>query len=459
MTLAATFLGGAGSRLLPASVPIRFFVAAAFFHLLMWLGLFDAAEEITHFRGGLGPALATVHVLTLGVLVMTAIGASVQLLPMATRRTLAAVWPIKLLFWLMVPGLVALVAGMRTLSIGVTIVGAGVTAAALLLYAMLLAHNLRRAGSIPIAVAYGWTALAALLGVVAAGFALSTDYVVAFVPDHANVALAHLILGAFGFMGMLALGFSHVLIPMFALSLAPAPRPAAAAFAMAVAALIAGIAGALLGERDLLAAAALGGLAAAIAHIVLMRRVLRTGMRKRLGLSLILVRASWGVLPTSLVTGLLALFGLAGPSGPTLFAFLVLGGWLLTFLLGILQRILPFLASMHAGRSARGTPLRVSEIAQSIPLKLHACCHGVALMGLAAAIILDNGGLARSASAVGCIGAFAFAWFTIDVVRKVFPPSISRRNLTPKPQIEPRAGRPSEYFAAADVALQGGDPP
>src|SRR5271169_5260495 len=147
MTLAATFQGGAGSRLLPPSVPIRFFAAAAFFHVLMWLALFDAAGEITHFRGGMGPALAAVHVLTLGVLTTTAIGASVQLLPVATRRTLAAVWPIRLVFWLVVPGLLALVAGMCALNITVTIIGAGITAVALLLYAALLADNLRRARS------------------------------------------------------------------------------------------------------------------------------------------------------------------------------------------------------------------------------------------------------------------------------------------------------------------------
>ena len=44
------------------------------------------------FRGGLGATLASVHLLTLGILATTAIGASVQLLPVATRRTLRAVW-------------------------------------------------------------------------------------------------------------------------------------------------------------------------------------------------------------------------------------------------------------------------------------------------------------------------------------------------------------------------------
>ena len=80
MTLAATFLAGAKGRLLPASIPFRFFATAAIFHVLMWLVLLTDAGQATNFRGGPGPALAAVHLLTLGVLTTTAIGASVQLL-------------------------------------------------------------------------------------------------------------------------------------------------------------------------------------------------------------------------------------------------------------------------------------------------------------------------------------------------------------------------------------------
>ena len=54
MTLAATFLGGAKSRLLPPSVPFRFFAAAAVFHVLLWLVLLLAAGNATSFAGGLG---------------------------------------------------------------------------------------------------------------------------------------------------------------------------------------------------------------------------------------------------------------------------------------------------------------------------------------------------------------------------------------------------------------------
>ncbi len=421
--LAATFLGGAKSRLLPPSVPFRFFAAAAVFHVLMWLVLLFVDEDMTRYAGNLTPTLAAVHLLTLGVFVTTVIGASVQLLPVATRRVLAAVWPIKLVFWLVVPGLIVLTAGMYVAQTTVLIIGAAALTLGLLLFAALLADNLRRAGSLPVVSAYGWAALAALVALLALGLALALDYRTGFLPDHAAVALAHMILGGFGFMGLLALGFSHVLVPMFALASAPEKFPSFVAFAAAATAVAAGAVGAVLGDRGMLTAAALLGLAAAGGHIWLMVRVLATGMRKRLGLSFVLVRAAWIMLPATLLVGLAALYGFAGPHGPTLFGLFLLGGWLLTFLLGMLQRILPFLASMHATRSAGAAPPLLSELAAATPLKLHAGCHALAFAGLAVAITLDNAMLARTASAVGLLGAVAFAWFTGSVVRRLLPGS------------------------------------
>jgi hypothetical protein len=421
MSIAATFLGGAKSRLLPPSIPFRFFAAAAGFHVLMWLALLAAAGEAVSFRGGLGSTLASVHLLTLGVLTTTAIGASVQLLPVATRRTLHAVWPIKLVFWLTVPGMIALIGGMDAAQTSILIPAAVITTAGLLLFCWLLADNLRRASGLAVVGAHGWAALAALVMAIALGLALAFNEETGFLPDDGGAALAHLILGAFGFMGLLVLGFSHILVPMFALASAPARRPSFASFAAAAAALVLGTLGALTGSRDVLAAAALVGLAAAAVHLWLMVHVLKTGMRKRLGLSFVLVRAAWVMLPATLLVGLAALYGLAGKNGATLFGFLLLFGWLLTFLLAILQRIMPFLASMFVPPPARGGTAIVSELAGAPSLKLHAVCHAAALAVLAAAIILDDLTVARIGSGIGLIGAIAFAWFTADIIRRMLP--------------------------------------
>lgn len=421
MSIAATFLGGAKSRLLPRSIPFRFFAAAAVFHVMMWLGLLNGADDATSFRGGLGATLASVHLLTLGILTTTAIGAAVQLLPVATRRTLHAVWPIRLIFWLAVPGLIALIVGMHTAQTKILILASAMTAVGLLLFCGLLADNLRRTSSLPVVGAYGWAALTALVLVIVFGATLAINDEVGFLPNHDAVALAHLILGGFGFMGLLVLGFSHILIPMFALAPAPEKRPSFISFALSATAVFLGTLGALAGSRNVLTAAALTGLAAAASHLWLMHRVLKTGMRKRLGLSFILVRAAWIMLPATLLVGLAALYGFAGANGGTLFGFFLLFGWLLTFLVAILQRIMPFLASMFATPQASGGSAIVSELANARSLKVHAACHGLAFAVLVVAIVLDNATVARLGTAIGLIGALAFAWFTADVIRRILP--------------------------------------
>jgi hypothetical protein len=208
---------------------------------------------------------------------------------------------------------------------------------------------------------------------------------------------------------------------MFAMASAPPKRPSFVSFAAALIALILGTLGALIGNREVVAAATLVGLLAAAMHLWLMYRVLKTGMRKRLGLSFVLVRVAWIILPATLVVGLAALYGFAGSNGVTLFGFMLLFGWLLTFLLAILQRIMPFLASMFVTPPARGGTAIVAELSGAPALKLHAICHALALFIFAIAIVLDNAAIGRSGGAVGLMGALAFAWFTADVIRRMLP--------------------------------------
>jgi hypothetical protein len=149
-----------------------------------------------------------------------------------------------------------------------------------------------------------------------------------------------------------------------------------------------------------------------------MHVTLATGMRKRLGLSFVLVRVSWAFLALTPLVGLAAAEGWAGPGGPTLFGLVALGGWLLTFLFGILQRIAPFLASMHVTRSSGGPPL-LSDLSADAPLMVHAFCHLAAIAGLAVAIVLDSATMAALAAAVGLAGALAFALFMAGILKTV----------------------------------------
>jgi len=290
--------------------------------------------------------------LTLGVLALTAMGASYQLLPVVTRQPLARTWPARLSFWLIAPGVAVLTYGMATTHTEALNPGAGLVSAGLLVFTGLTADNLRRAGSMPVVAAHGWGALVALVGLVAIALVLIGNIGVGFLDDPAGLALVHMILASFGFMGLLVLGLSMVLIPMFVLSYS-LPQPAGwAQLGLTVTAITLFSAGVLIDRPALGLIAMIPAFGAGVAYFWLMRAAFKTSMRKRLGLSFLMIRSSWVYLGLSLFLGLAILLGAPIPQAPALFGFVVLAGWLLTFVTGILQRIMPFLASMHgSGRS------------------------------------------------------------------------------------------------------------
>jgi len=426
------FLGGAGSRLLPASIPFRFFGAAISFHLLAWLALLAGAERLPRFTGGLGWPLAALHLVTLGVLAMTAIGASLQLLPVATRQPVRSTrWPVAI-WWLYTPGVGAVALGMGAGLPWLLGTGAAAVLSALLGYAALLAINLSGARGMPAVVAHGWLALLSLL--VALGTALSLALAYLGVPllDR-NAALAlHLLFAAYGFMGLLALGLSTILVPMFALAAAPDERRGLASAGLAGSALIAAALAALgVAPQPLRGLAIALGAVAVLLHLQLMGQALRSGMRRELGRSFTLVRVGWGGLLASLATAAASTAGAPLPdAAPTLFGLVVIGVWLLSFLLGILQRILPFLASMHVGRGSKRPPTPSSLSAEG-PLAVHFWCHLAALAGLALACVADSGLLASLAAGVGAVGAAAFGSFFLTLLRRMrdsaaAPPGASR---------------------------------
>jgi len=418
MTSPNSFLGGAQDRLLPASIPFRFFLTAAVFHVLAWITLFLAANQLAWYTGGPGRVLASLHLVTLGVFAMTAIGASYQLLPVVTRRPLLRDWPARLSFWLFLPGVLGLAWGMGAVSPLLMQGGAILVGAGLAVFGALTADNLRRAGSLPVVAAHGWGALAALVGFAGLGILLVWDMTGGFLANRATLALTHMVLASYGFMGLLVLGLGLVLIPMFALSRAAPKRLGWAQLALAGLALTAYFVGGISGAAPLRWLALLAGSMAIAVYFWTMRLVLAGRMRKRLGLSFLLIRASWGFLALSLGLGGLVLAGVGGPSLPALFGFTLIAGWLLTFLLGILQRILPFLASMHASGKS-GLPPPLSSLTAEVPLRIHAVFHFAALVTCAGGILLDMTLLVQIGAALGVVGALAFLGFAVNVVLKL----------------------------------------
>ncbi|MGE5545778.1 MAG: hypothetical protein ACM33T_02690 [Solirubrobacterales bacterium] len=414
---AGALMGGAKDRLLPPSVPYRFFATAVVFHIAGWAALLADAPSLPGFLGGLGVGLAGLHLITLGVLAMTAMGAAFQMLPVATRRQLGPVWACRLTWWLFAPGVALLSLGMATGLPAFLHPGATLTVAGFTVFGILVGRNLWSVNDLPGVTRHGWLALASLLGLAVLGLALVVDLSVGFLPDRPLAAAAHAALAGYGFMGMLVLGFSTVLIPMFVLAPAVPDAAGKRTSAVSVAALVLGGGGALSGQGWAAALGALAGLVAAGLHIQALRAVLKARMKKTLEPFFRLVRAAWALFPVSLLLAMALALGAPSEVVAPLWVFVLVFGWLLTFATGILQRIMPFLASMHSAAHG-GKPALLSKLTAGKPLTVHVAAHGGALALGAIGLVVQSPNLLRAAAAFGLIGSLAFAAFAIELMRR-----------------------------------------
>jgi hypothetical protein len=409
--------GNAQGRLLPPAIPAGFFGLALVMHVLAWVVVGIGAEAVVVFVGGLGLPLAALHMITLGVLVMTAMGAAYQLLPVATKRSVVSVAVCRASFWSFAPGMLILVHGFATGMIWPMSIGGGLAALGLFLFAIVIIDNLMHVKDMPVVSAHLWLSMAGLIGVALLGLVLIGDFVHGGKIDHTAFALAHMVMAVFGFMGVLTLGFSYILVPMFVLGPAVPPRIGMRSAGLAAGGLLLGVFGALGGSEGMLAMAVLSGLAAAGFHLYGMSLTLKKRMKKILDGGFLLVRLGWACLLLGLLLGLLLIVGVPVPGGLGLFGFVLVFGWLLTFMTGVLQRIMPFLASMHAMRPG-GRPPLVSKLTADKPLRLHRRAHIAALLLTVLGIIGDWPWLVRGGAVAGTIAALAMLYFGIEVLRR-----------------------------------------
>ena len=410
----------AGTRLLPASVPLRFFLAATVFHALAWMLIAVAAEDVAAFAGGLGAPLAALHLITLGVLTTVVMGAMFQLMPVATRLPAGPAWPASMIFLLQVAGVAVLITGMLLGAVRAMAIGAILCASALAAFAVASVAVLRLASKLNLLLVHLWCAFAALAALTVLAVALVFDYTHGFLADHAQTAALHMSLAIYGFMGLLTLGLSHVLLPMFSLAPAPSQEHGRATLGLTALALALGLSGLGLRFDELTAAGLLTGLIAAASHIAGVEASLRKRMRKRLGTPFLLVRIGHAGLLLNLLLGLLLVLDVPIANGAGLFVWVALAGWLLTFMLGILQKIVPFLVSMHLAR-AKAPMTPGAALGPRGALRLHTVCHLLALTAVGAGLWLQWGALIQIGAGAGTLGALAFAWFAFAVAARVLP--------------------------------------
>jgi len=400
------------ARLLPPSLPARWFAAAAAFHLLGWLIVALEPHRVMLHGGGLGPGLAALHAFTLGTLAMAAIGVSQQLLPVATVQPVRRLGASRAAWWLLVPSVAALVAGFAVGAGALAAAGGVGAAAGLAIHGLLTAGQLAAAKRQRALTAAGWGGLVALVAVLATGPALAWR-LHAGVPALApGVVPLHAIAGVAGFLGLPAIGFSGLLVPMFMVAKGPGEsrqRRVLAAFAAAIVA-----AGALAladAPTGWSVAAGACALAAALAHGHAMLVAIRRRRNREAGWLAPLLAIAWGALPAG-IGAWLACLATARPWLAAVAVILLVGGWLLGLVLAMLLRIAPFLASVHV-KIACGALPGLTALTPRGPARLLALAHPAAIASLLAGVSwgdvrwVQAGGVFGVAAALGLVGFLA----------------------------------------------------
>jgi hypothetical protein len=289
-------------------------------------------------------ALAATHLVTLGWVTVTIMGASYQLVPVVLATRL---WSERLghaALAGLLPGVAAMVAGFWAGRLGLVIGGGALVAAAFLLYAYNLARSLaaatRRGTPAPFLVA----ALACLVAAGGYGLTLAVNLVRPLLPaGPVDPVVGHVLLGLLGWITLLAMGAGYQLVPMFALAYARG-----AGWSAWVLGLVGG------GGLLLIAVLALAPRPAVVAGVALVPLAgvylfladqwltLRGRQRRRLDLGLRFTVVAFVYLGLAATSAWGAASGLL-PVRPAVPVLLGLFGWAGCLIVGQLYKIVPFL--------------------------------------------------------------------------------------------------------------------
>ena len=343
----------------PIAVPLRFFLTAPLFLaaaglLLLWAGPQAAVSRWA-------PAtLAFVHLLTAGFMLQVMLGALFQFLPVAVGARINGVGRLATVVHLATSlGAALLVAAFLVSStplgwLAAALLGGGLAAFVVVVGIALWPRPATSATA---------TALKFALGGLAVTIALGVSLLLARVSGvglPARVTDLHAGWGLIGWSGLLIAGVAYVVVPMFQITPAYPPRfvrvfaPAVAAilgvWTLAVAADVDGVA--------LPAAAALAVLAAAFAGVTL--RLQALSRRPRPDVTVHYWRAGLSMMLAACI-GVLA--GVAGVEVPPLtLGVLVLVGFFVSLISGMVYKIVPFLCWLHAQQRAQGAGVRAPHM-------------------------------------------------------------------------------------------------
>lgn len=334
----------------PFGAPLRFFVAAPGFAMLAGLLLLLDGGDLFILRWS--PAtLAAFHLLSVGFMLHIMLGALIQVLPVVAGANLAR--PLRL-GAVVQPGLsagtLALAAGFYFSRPGLLTMAALLLAASVLVFLFACARALRGVPSTSPTIRGLKLALLGLCVAVGLGALLALSMAQGWALPLPELTDLHAAWGLAGWAGVLLAALAYVVVPMFQLTPGYPARPGWWFPRLIVALLLAWSLAVLL-SLPLLARLAQGGLAlAGLAFAGLTLRLQRKRRRAR-------ADATYRYWQFGLATSILALGMLltaavcpdlaAAPGWPLFFGILLVAGGFVSFIVGMLDKIVPFLAWLH----------------------------------------------------------------------------------------------------------------
>ena len=368
--------------------------------------------------------LALTHTITLGWITLAIMGASYQLIPIVLKCPL---WSEHLARWqlaALVVGIAGIVAHFFVAEWSGLVWAAALVAVATAAHVVNIALTLRALAT--------WTFVARFVVIALIGISLTILVGLALAVDHLHQHLrgdfyarlhAHVHLALLGWVLPMIVGVAERTFPMFLLGAAHDDRLERIELWGIVAGVPALVVG-LLGWKILAVAGAAGVAAAVAAHLASIVRIARARKRPTLDWPVcFLLSGAVLLVPAALLGMALLLDVIRGPRWALAYAVLGIGGWISLTIVGMMLKIVPFLAWYAAFGSVAGRAPVPSLAQLGWP-----AAEAVAFVGLAGGVVVLTAGVAvgwppgiRLGGVLLAAGALAFAATLARVLRHLVP--------------------------------------